>query len=219
MLLLLSVLVARGAKELTQNPPDVTALEAIHHVFQTDDIRPLRRASFEPLRRYFSDGMQKKVDEVLGSLDALIARRNQVAAQANIDDESWWPPYVWNDVHAAVRGDPLTNRSGMPDKINIGEPYRQGELLEILVTEKYVETANDGTDMGGTKVCRVSFVARADRWIIDEIVFIVDQYGRKKTTSLTAILRRETKRFRGLQMQIKDFNNRVRPAKPVSSPT
>jgi hypothetical protein len=80
------------------------------------------------------------------------------------------------------------------------------------VTERYIDVANNGTDLGGTKVCRVRLAIQDGRWVIDEITFSTKQYGRERETTLTGILQQNSTKVRAIQARIKDFRYEVRPA-------
>jgi hypothetical protein len=197
-------------------PPDQTAVEAVTKVFDARSVRSLDRSTFESVRRYFSTGLCRQIDKFLDALDRLNQRRDQVAQQAGIAESWWWPPEVDIDVHLLLKDDPLTNRAGVPDKLTMSEPRHIGKRIEILVTENYVGTAVDGTDLGGTKTCNVSCLPESDKWVIGEVTFTTQQYGRTSTTTLSQIVQQKENQTRKLEGRIKDFKRDIRPATPTS---
>jgi hypothetical protein len=214
-LVLVSVSVADTKGKKT--PPEATAIEAVRQVFESTVVHQLDRSRFEALSPYFSLALGGKIENFLRAWDHLTMRRNQAAKEAGIATASWWPPTVALDVQLVSKDDLLTNRATIPDKLEIGKPQEQRNRLNIVVIEKYIEIADDGTDLGGTKVCRVFFVIQGDRWVIDEIAFRTRQYGREKETTLTEILQQTSRKLRAIQLRIKEFHNEVRPAVPPGS--
>jgi hypothetical protein len=200
----------------TEFPPLETASEAVRKVFDVRNIRPLRRSSFEPLRKYFSAKQRKNIDEFLHALDDLIALRNRLAEQVGIKQEWWWPPDIDIEVHLVMKNDPLTDRATSPDELRISAPELLKAKLAVTVKEVYKETAQDGTDLGGTKTTKVTLVPEHRRWVIDGVVFEVRQYGKTNTVTLTQILAQETKQLRSTSHKIANRQVEIRSAQPVS---
>jgi hypothetical protein len=205
-----------SANELRKEwPNEETAVQAVRKVFDLSHLRPLEASSFDPLRPCFSVKQQRNVDAFFKAFGRLVAKRDRVAGQAGIRDSRWWPSDVALDLHLILKGDPLTNRAGLPDKFSIGEPRRVNNGLELVATETYIETAQDGSDLGGIKTCHVKLLPEKDKWTIDEIVFKTQQYGRDRETTLSKILQGDCKRLRELEERIKDFTYDVRRPRPV----
>ena len=200
-----------SASESRKNwPQEETGAEIVKKVFDVSRVRPLDPSSFAPLRQYFSAKQRRNIDDILKALDRLVAKRDRVAEQAGMTDSRWWPPGIDLDVHLLLKGDPLTDRSGLPDTLSISKPRRADNGLEIVATESYIATAQDGSDLGGVKTCYTKLVREDDRWTIDEITFTIRQYGRVKTTTLSRILQEKSRRLRELEKRIGNFKNDVK---------
>jgi hypothetical protein len=197
-------------------PPVATGSESVKKVFDVKQVRPLQPASFQPLRRYFSPTQQKHIDQFLRVLGELIAMRNRVADQVGIKQEWWWPADIGADVHAIMKNDPLTDRASVPDEVTISDPTLLGRKLEIKVEDRYNEIARDGTDMGGTKCSRVTLIPEDGRWVIDNVVFTVRQYGKTEVASLAQILATDTKQLRSAWQKMVNRKFEVRTPQPVS---
>jgi hypothetical protein len=197
-------------------PPVAIGSEAVKKVFDVKEVRPLQPASFQPLRRYFSARQQKRIDQFLRVLGELTLMRNRLADQLGIKQEWWWPADIGGHVHAIMKNDPLTDRASVPDEIRISDPTLLGRKLEIAVEDRYNEFARDGTDLGGTKSSRVTLIPEHGRWVIDNVVFTVRQYGTTKVTSLAQILAIDAKQLRFARQKMVNRKFEVRAPQPVS---
>lgn len=206
---------ARAENVRNQLPPVATGSEAVRTIFDVKGIRPLEPASFAPLRMYFSARQQRNIDEYLRVLNELTTARNSVAAQAGIKEEWWWPADIGTDVHVVMKNDPLTDRASVPDDVTMAAPRLLDRKLQITVNDTYKEIAGDGTDLGGTKLSNVTLVPADGRWVIDEIVFTVRQYGKTTVTGLDEILDRNIKQLRLARQKMGDRKFKVRTARPV----
>jgi hypothetical protein len=207
---------ARGENVRPELLPLETASEAVRNLFDVKSVRPLGPSSFEPLRKYFSTRQQHNVDQFLRALDELMAARNRVAEQVGIKQEWWWPADIGTDVHIVMKNDPLTDRASIPDKVSMSAPTLLGRKVEISVEDRYKEIARDGTDLGGTKSSKVTLVPGHGRWVIDEIVFTVRQYGKTNVTSLEQILASDAKELRVARQKIANRKVEIRSARPTS---
>jgi hypothetical protein len=206
-----------GENIRTGLPPLAAGSEAVRSVFDVKTVRPLDSSSFEGLRKYFSVRQQKNVDQFLDALTNLIATRNRVANRLGIKQEWWWPPDIGTDVHIVMKNDPLTDRAATPDKVSL-TPSRLVDLkLIIEIKERYKEVARDGTNLGGTKLARVTLIPEGGRWVIDDITFTVHQYGKTNVTTLVQILAEDTKQLRNAQQNIANRKFEIRTARPASS--
>lgn len=197
-------------------PPSTTAVEAVTKLFDVKAVRSLDRSSFEPLRHYFTLRQQRNIDGYLATVDRLNSIRERLAQRLDITDPWWWPSNIGTDVRLITKDDPLTNRSAIPDELRIGQPEHYNGKLQLTAKEIYTETALDGSNLGGTKTCFVIFLPMHGRWAIDEIVFSVSQYGRVEKTTLTQILRDDTKRLHDVGSRIDvAVKPEVRRAVPV----
>jgi hypothetical protein len=222
-LALYGVIILAGSATATRDenlrpelPPLESASEAVRNVFDAKSVRPLERSSFEPLRTYFSSRQQHNVDQFLRALDELMAARNRVAEQVGIKQEWWWPADIGTDVHIVMKNDPLTDRGSIPDELSISPPTLLDRKVEISVEDRYKEIAQDGTDLGGTKSSKVTLVPGHGRWVIDDIVFTVRQYGRTNVTNLEQILAADTKKLRVARQKIANRKVEIRSAQPAS---
>jgi hypothetical protein len=197
-------------------PQGDSAAEAVTQVYAVKSMRPVNRATFKPIRRYFSSSFCRKIDKLLNAFERMNARRDQIAQQAGIAEAWWWPPEVDIDVHLLLKDDPLTDRAGVPDRLTIGKPRQVGNRMEIMVTEDYFETGGDGTNLGGTKTCDVIFVPENNKWVIDDVRFTTDQYGRRTTATLGQIVQSKTYQAGKLEHRMKNFKRDVRPAMPIT---
>jgi len=208
--------IAVGAENIrTRLPLLTTGSEAVAKVFDVKTVRPLELSSFGRLRKYFSARQQKNVDQFLGALSNLIATRNRIAGRLGIKQEWWWPADVGTDVHIVMKHDPLTDRAMPPDELSITSTRLLDQKLTMRVEERYKEVARDGTDLGGTKVAKVSLVPEGGRWVIDDITFTVQQYGKRSATTLTQILAEDTNQLRNAREKIANRKFEIRTARPA----
>lgn len=207
---------SRAENVRTQLPQIATGLEAVTKVFDVKGIRSLEPPSFEPLRMYFSARQRRDIDEYLRALDQLTVTRSRVAREVGIKDEWWWPADIGTTVHMVIKNDPLTDRASVPDEVTISGPRLHDRKLRITVNETYKGVTADGTDLGGTKSSKVTLVPAEGRWVIDQVVFTVSQYGKTTVTSLDEILARNTKQLRLARQKIENRKFDVRTARPVS---
>jgi hypothetical protein len=206
----------RGKDVRSRLPPLESASKAVRRVFDVKSVRPLERVSFQSLRNYFSTRQQHNVDQFLRALDDLMAARNRVAERVGIRQEWWWPPDVGTDVHILMKNDPLTDRGSTPDEISISSPTLLDRKVEITVEDRYKEIARDSTDLGGTKLSKVTLVPTHGRWVIDDIVFTVQQYGKTNVINLEQLLASDTKELRVARQKIANRKVEIRTAQPPS---
>lgn len=143
--------------------------------------------------------------------------RNHLADQAHIKQGWWWPADVSADVHVIMKNDPLTDRASVPDEMTISSPTLHGRQLEITVEDRYNEIARDGTNLGGTKSSTITLIPENGRWVIDNVIFTVRQYGKTETKSLAQILTTDTKQLRLVQQKLVNQQFEVRTPEPVST--
>ncbi len=210
--------VANGASE--QSPPQATAVEAVANVFSTSpaarqerspltqqpttsSVRPLQNSSFEPLRKYFSAGQQRNIDQFLHALSDLASARNRRARLVGILGYGWWPPTVDDlEVMAVSSKDLLCDRYERPEKITVSPPRRSNGRLEITVHEAFMEHGQDRILGKGKKTSIVILIPENDRWVIDEIVSTLHDSGGTRIDKLTELLRDGIKPLRNAEREI-----------------
>lgn len=207
---------SRGENVRPELPALETASETVRKVFEVKRVRPLERSYFESLRKCFSGRQQHNVDQFLRALDELMAARNRLSENLGIKEEWWWPADIGAEVHIVMKNDPLTDRASIPDEISVSAPTLLDRKVEISVEDRYKEIARDGTDLGGTKTSKVTLIPSDGRWVIDEIIFTVRQYGKTNVTSLEQILASDAKKLRVARQKIADRKVEIRSGRPSS---
>ncbi len=212
-------------------PPMQTATEAVNAVFQPvptmkglispfaeipteTSVRPVRKLTFNPLRKYFSRRQQKNVDEFLSALDRLVATKAKIPKEAQPELRN--TAYI--GVSAMLRSDQLTNRPEYADakNVRISKTRAVNNTVEVIVSEQYEEVGQDRVFGVSKKNSKVILVPENGRWAIDEIISTVvwpnawPLNGGTSDSSLSAQLADATKQVRDAMKQIEKFRSRLR---------
>jgi len=205
----------------TESPPLATSSDAVRGVFDVSIVRPLQRASFEPLRKYFSVRQQKKIDEFLRASDDLMAARSRLAQRLGIQEQSWWPSTVDSFRISSVLSqgrDLLIERSEKPKEIKISSPSQAENKVQIIVRERFDEFGQDRYLGVAAKRSEVRLLPENGRWVIDEIVStVLPPEGKTESTTLTRTLENASKLLRTAERHIKNLPQTLEVRKGVKA--
>ena len=197
-----------------QLPPDQLRQLSlvVRELFGRDQVRPTSEESVAAVADKFTAAEQVLLRRYVAALDEWDQASTRARRAAGVKEAWWLPGGLEDDFHMVFRGDIITQRLVLPDKITIGEPRVRNGRAVVTVRDFY---GASGGDPAETQTAEVRFEMVSGTWKISEIAYSHPSESRE--CRLSSFIADQTKKIGELTAKALHMSSppEIRKAQPL----